>query len=172
MNPLVLSTALAAATCFLVARWRLRADLPHARLEPNALQGLLDLKRIAKEPDSSDELRQAVDAVDQVTQKLLDAIDLEGKLRGGAHARRAEPSARQALVLSRVQAELGRFSNVISNILGDATVNSLPVCMHACMCRYPCMHVWTYVLTYVCSLRGGCGVAASLPRWPSTLEAR
>lgn len=127
MNPLVLSTALAAATCFLVARWRLRADLPHARLEPSALQGLLDLKRIAKEADSSDELRQAVDAVDQVTQKLLDAIDLEGKLRGGARTRRAEPSARQALVLSRVQAELGRFSNVISNILGDATVNSLPV---------------------------------------------
>ena len=88
-------------------------------------EGGFNEQRISEAPGSSEDLRKAVSAMDQVSRKLLEAIDLKGELRQGKS--RAEPSARRAHVLSRVEAELGRFSNIISHILGDATVNSLPL---------------------------------------------
>jgi len=88
-------------------------------------EGGVNEQRISEAPGSSEDLRKAVSAMDQVSRKLLEAIDLKGELRQGKS--RAEPSARRAHVLSRVEAELGRFSNIISHILGDATVNSLPL---------------------------------------------
>jgi hypothetical protein len=113
-----------------LARWRFRFEAGAARMPIAAegerlVQGLRTLQRIAESDESSPDLRSAIQTMDHVTMKLIDAIDLEGKMR--ARGGGVEPSARQALVLSRVQAELGRFSDIISNILGGATVNSLPL---------------------------------------------
>jgi hypothetical protein len=136
MNPLFASTALAAIACLAVARWRFRAGgirpdggLQTTAVDADPLQSLRQLKRVAQLTEGADDLRNAVDAMEQVSMKILDALDLTGELRGGTSRKdkRFEPSVRQALVLSRVEAELGRFSNTISNILGDATVNLLPL---------------------------------------------
>ena len=136
MNPLVVSTALAAIACLAVARWRFRAGgirpdggLQTTAVDADPLQSLRQLKRVAQLTEGADDLRNAVDAMEQVSMKILDALDLTGELRSGTSRKdkRFEPSVRQALVLSRVEAELGRFSNTISNILGDATVNLLPL---------------------------------------------
>ena len=117
MNPLVVSTALAAIACLAVARWRLRGGVirPDGGLQTTAvdgdpLQSLRQLKRVAQLTEGADDLRNAVDAMEQVSMKILDALDLTGELRSGTSRKdkRFEPSVRQALVLSRVEAELGR----------------------------------------------------------------